>query len=95
MGIFAQHTFGINITPPLADGTHIGVDFSPINLLRTGFNFLVEISIASILRKPPLNMPFSSIITIAHFDTGASVTSIGNCKEINFTNREHYNIIGT
>jgi hypothetical protein len=76
MGIFAQHTFGINISPQPIAGTHIGVDFSPINLLRTGFNFPVEISIAGILRKPPLNMPFSSVITIAHFDTGASVTSI-------------------
>ena len=90
MGIFAQHTFGINITPPLADGTHIGVDFSPINLLRAGFNFPVEISIASILRKPPLNMPFSSIITIAHFDTGASVTSI----DIELANYLHLPITG-
>jgi len=61
MGIFVQHSFGINISPQPAAGTHIGVDLSPINLLQTGLNFPVEISIAGIFRKPPLNMPFSSI----------------------------------
>jgi hypothetical protein len=36
----------------------------------------VEISTASIFKNPPMNMPLSSIVVIAHFDTGASSTSI-------------------
>jgi hypothetical protein len=76
MAIFNQHAFGIKITPPPPDGTHVVADFSPGNLQQLGFNLPVEISTASIFRKPPLNMPLFSIVAIAHFDTGASVTSI-------------------
>jgi hypothetical protein len=76
MAIFNQHTFGIKITPPPPDGTHVVADFSPRALQQVGFNLPVEISTASIFRKPPLNMPLLSIVVIAHFDTGASVTSI-------------------
>jgi hypothetical protein len=86
MAIFNQHAFGIKITPPPPDGTHVVADFSPGNLQQFGFNLPVEISTASIFRKPPLNIPLSSIVVIAHFDTGASVTSIDIelAKHLNF-----------
>jgi hypothetical protein len=76
MAIFNQHAFNIKITPPPTDGTHVVVDFSPRDLQQFGFNLPVEISTARIFREPPLNMPLSSIVVTAHFDTGAGVTSI-------------------
>jgi hypothetical protein len=76
MAIFNQFAGEIKITPPPEDGTQVGLNFSPRDLQLFGFNLPVEISTASIFRKPPLNMPISSIMVTAHFDTGASVTSI-------------------
>ena len=76
MGIFNRHFYDIKITPPPKESVHVGVDFTSRNLLQFGLNLPVEISTASILRTPPLSIPLSSIVVIAHFDTGASVTSI-------------------
>jgi len=76
MAIFNQQSFGIKINPPPSKETHIAVDFSYFPLLQEGFNMIVEISTASIFKKPPLNMPLNSISVMAHFDTGASSTSI-------------------
>ncbi|MDR0302314.1 MAG: retropepsin-like domain-containing protein [Treponema sp.] len=55
---------------------HFAVEFSPLPLFQSGFNLLVEISTASIFKNPPLNIPLSTITVMAHFDTGASYTSI-------------------
>jgi hypothetical protein len=41
-----------------------------------GLNIPVEISTASVFRKGPDPAPLSSIVVNAHFDTGASITSI-------------------
>jgi hypothetical protein len=76
MAIFSQFAGEIKITPPPVKGTHVGLNFSPRNLQQLGFNLPIEISTASIFRKPPLNITLSSIVVTAHFDTGASVTSI-------------------
>jgi len=76
MAIINQHTFDLRINPPPSKDTHVAVDFSPFPLQQSGFNLPVEISTASIFRNPPLNVPLSSIVVMAHFDTGASSTSI-------------------
>ena len=76
MGIFNHHPFDVKITPPPKEGMHISVDFNPSSLFQYGFNLPVEVSTASILKNPPLNIPLSSIVVIAHFDTGAGITSI-------------------
>jgi len=76
MAIFAQHTFDLKINPPPVQDVHFAVDFSPFQLLQTGFNLPVEISTASIFKNPPINITPSSIVVMAHFDTGASSTSI-------------------
>ena len=85
MGILNQFTFDIKINPPPESPIHINVNVSPRNLMQFGFNLPVEISTASRFRKPPLNIPLSSITVMAHFDTGASVTSIdiGLAKHLN------------
>jgi hypothetical protein len=76
MAIINNFTFGVKINPPPPTDTKVFVDFSPLPLQQSGFNLPVEISTASIFRTPPLNMPLSSIVVMAHFDTGASYTSI-------------------
>ena len=76
MAVLTGCKFSVKVNPPPPEDTHVAVDFSPLPLLQSGFNLLVEISTASIFRNPPLNMPLSSIVVMAHFDTGASATSI-------------------
>jgi len=85
MAILNGCAFGIKINPPPPKDTHIAVDFSPLPLLQSRFNLPVEISTASIFSKPSLNMQLSSIVVMAHFDTGASSTSIdiGLAKHLN------------
>lgn len=72
-----KFSLGLNINPPLTPGTTVGLQNSPIPLLQVGFNMLVELSIASVFLKsinpPTLN---KTITVMAHFDTGASRTSI-------------------
>ena len=76
MAIYNYQPLGLKINPQPAKDIHYAVEFSPLPLLQFGFNLPVEISTASIFKNSPINMPLSSIIVIAHFDTGASFTSI-------------------
>jgi hypothetical protein len=76
MGILTLHNVGFSFAPPLPVGTKVALDVSPASLYRLGFNIPVEILTASLYRKPPVDMPLSSITVMAHFDTGASITSI-------------------
>ena len=76
MAIFSSHVFDAKIQRHPDGRAHVGVDFSPWPLLQFGYNMYVEISTASIFRKPPMSTPLSSITVLAHFDTGASITSI-------------------
>jgi len=76
MAIYNKQSIGVKINPPLPKNSHIAIDLSPIPLLKEGFNIPVEISTASSFKNPPLNTPLSSIVVMAHFDTGASYTSI-------------------
>lgn len=76
MAIYNEHTFDLKVNPQPPADMRFAVEFSPFSLLQSGFNIVVEISTASIFKSPPLNMPLSSIVVMAHFDTGASSTSI-------------------
>jgi hypothetical protein len=58
-------------------------------LRLTGMNIPVEISTAAVFKNPPNNVLPSSIPTMAHFDTGASKTSI----DINLA--KHLNLVST
>ena len=76
MGIYTHQNYSYNITPPPPSDTQVALNVSPHYLYFLGFNIAVEISTASCFRKPPKNMPLSSIVVMAYFDTGASVSSI-------------------
>jgi hypothetical protein len=54
-----------------------------------GMNIPVEISTAAVFKNPPNSISSSSILAMAHFDTGASVTSI------DITLAKHLNLIPT
>jgi len=76
MAIINEYAFRVRINPPPPKNTHVAVDFSPFPLRQSGFNLPVEVSTASMHSSPPLNMPLFSTVVLAHFDTGAGVTSI-------------------
>jgi|SRR5271157_3243839 len=76
MSLYHHHNFGININPPPAPGAQINIGLSPAQLQLLGFNIPVEISTATAYRQPPNPLPLSSILVMAHFDTGASITFI-------------------
>jgi len=76
MAIVHHQNIGITVTPPPQEGTRFGLNISPMPLFQYGFNMPVEITTPSAFRKPPINLPLSSIVVMAHFDTGASITSI-------------------
>ena len=89
MSIFTYQNVGFNITPQPPIGTQVAVNLSPLALQYFGLNIPVELSTASHYRGPPLNMPLHSIVVMAHFDTGASLTSI----DINLA--KYLNLIAT
>jgi len=78
MGLFRSHALGINITPKPPVGTQVGIDISHRPLLMSGLNLQVAVSTASAdLQSPGFDKSLAaSAIAIAHFDTGASKTSI-------------------
>jgi hypothetical protein len=76
MGIFNHLNFDFNINQPLPAGLRISARVSPMQLRLMGMNIPVEISTATVFRKPPNNILLSSVLAMAHLDTGASVTSI-------------------
>jgi hypothetical protein len=76
MGLFQHHNFGFNINPPLPPGTKVAVSISPNPLFLSGLNIPVEISTATAFRTIPSPPPLSSVVVMAHFDTGATITSI-------------------
>jgi hypothetical protein len=89
MGIFYSLNFGFNINQPLPAGLRISpaIDYRPLRL--TGMNIPVEISTATVFQKPPNSTPLSSVLAMAHLDTGARITSI------DITLAKHLNLIPT
>jgi hypothetical protein len=89
MGIYNHLNFGLSINQPLPEGLRISTKVDPMQLRLMGMNIPVEISTATVFIKPPNNVSPSSILTMAHLDTGASITSI----DINLA--KHLNLIST
>jgi hypothetical protein len=76
MGIFHHYSVGFNAIPPLLPGTKLSVNFDNMHLCLQGLNIPAEISTATIFRGLPNNTSVSSAFVMAHFDTGANITSI-------------------
>jgi hypothetical protein len=76
VGIFTYYNFGFNITPPPPPGSKISAKIDGTQLCLTGLNIPVELSTATVFRKPVNGVSPSSVLAMAHFDTGASITSI-------------------
>jgi len=76
MAHYTQHSFNLNVNPPLPKGTQVAVGTSAVSLQRFGFNMPIEISTASAFRQGANPAQLKTITVMAHFDTGASRTSI-------------------
>ncbi|HNW82991.1 MAG TPA: retropepsin-like aspartic protease [bacterium] len=76
MAIINQFNIGIKMPPQVPQGTQVSLSITPQPLMFRGLNLPVEISTASAFRQPPNPLPLTSIVVLAHFDTGASITSI-------------------
>ena len=73
MSHLSKINFEFQANPPLPQGTSVGIKVSPSALVRMGFNMLVEISTSSAFSK---QSPVKNMAVWAHFDTGASNTTI-------------------
>jgi hypothetical protein len=88
MGIFNHLTFGFHIDP-VPPGMKFLTKVDHTQLCLLGLNMPVEISTATVFRTLPNNVSLSSVLAMAHFDTGASVTSI------DMRLAKHLNLIAT
>ena len=66
----------INISPALPEDTTVKMFISPNELMKTGFNIPVSISTPSSIKSANPDAEINSVVVMAHFDTGASKTSI-------------------
>lgn len=89
MGHFRLLNFDFSITPHPQPGTILSTKISSKPLCLTGMNIPIEISTATVFKNHPNKVLPSSILAMAHLDTGASVTSI------DITLAEHLNLIPT
>jgi hypothetical protein len=76
MGAIISHKPILHTVPPLAEVTEVTVLFRPDILFNDGLNIPVEISVANIFLSSNPDKKYKSAIVLAHFDTGASSTSI-------------------
>ena len=78
MGLLHRSNVGIQVNPPLKEGSQIGIVISPSPLSLQGMNFPVTISTARMDAENPGfdKAQFASITVMAHLDTGATKTSI-------------------
>lgn len=76
MAHFNQLSAGVNITPQPPEGTKIAINLSSLPLMQTGFNIPVSISTPSSAKVLSPDIIIRSATIMAHFDTGASRTSI-------------------
>lgn len=87
MAHFNRLTAGVNITPQPPKGTKITLNAAPLPLMQTGFNMPVSISTPSSAKTLNPDIVIRSATIMAHFDTGASKTSIdtGLAKHLGLT----------
>ena len=76
MSQFSSVPFQFKIEPPLESQRRVNIVLNPITLMNVGLNIPVQIMTSSIYRKGQDKEPFKTITLMAHFDTGASKTSI-------------------
>lgn len=76
MGFLNNFSVQFIINPPPPQGTTVSLKLDPMPLAKMGLNIPVEVSTAEVFLKQPNPTPLSSITVMAHFDTGASNTSI-------------------
>jgi len=76
MGSLRAFSFKYNTDPPLSKDATVDIKPSPIPLLLNGLNMGVIVSTATIFRSPQNPHSLNSSQITAHFDTGASKTSI-------------------
>ena len=85
MGSIRAHSLGFQIVPPMPKGTMVNINFSNVPLMLGGFNMQVLISTASAYQIPNNPESVKTVQILAHFDTGATKTSIdiGLAKQLN------------
>lgn len=66
----------IQVNPPIQAETQMNLSFSPEELAKNGFNLPVSISASSLLKQSNQAADAKTVTVMAHFDTGASRTSI-------------------
>jgi hypothetical protein len=76
MGLFSHLSFGFNVIGPSTSQLKFSTKINDKQLLLMGLNIPVEISTAAVFQTPSNNAESSSILAMAHLDTGASITSI-------------------
>jgi len=76
MGSIRSHCIDFLANPPLPPGTQFDFRISPFPLMLNGLNFSVVVSTATAYQIPNNPQSVKTIQIDAHFDTGASVTSI-------------------
>jgi len=85
MGSLRLYNIGFQTSPPMPSNTKVSITTAPFPLMIEGLNISVLISTASAYRLPndPKSVKTSQIL--AHFDTGATKTSIDIelAKELN------------
>lgn len=72
------HHFNLNfqLMPPPQAQTQVMMAVNPIGLMQLGFNLAMEVSTSTLFRQGNQPQPLKSIVVMAHFDTGASITCI-------------------
>jgi hypothetical protein len=73
MAHITQSSYDIKANPPLPLGTQISLSHGPQPLLSLGFNMPVLLTGIPLDKDKPNQ---KSMLVMAHFDTGASITSI-------------------
>lgn len=76
MSHVSQITAQINFSQKLPEDMKVSMGFSPEPLKQMGYNMFVMISTPSMTKNANPQMEIKSIAVMAHFDTGASRTSI-------------------
>ena len=74
----SHSSFGINLhsKPPIPKDTQFAISLSPESLVLSGLNMVAVISTATVNRPPNDLNVMQSAQVVAHFDTGATKTSI-------------------
>ena len=76
MGSIRWHSVGFQIVPPAPEGTTVNFKYSNVPLMLNGFNIPVLISTATAYHLQNNSQPVEVAQIFAHFDTGATKTSI-------------------